>query len=183
MDPGQAIGLRLARRDEGALEEAFATYSGAVRAYVSRFVGPNEAEDVVQRTFLDVWRNSARYDPAERFAGWVFTIARRRAIDALRGRRHDVVDVDRLRDLVGEDGREMADRHADAAEVRAALAQLPEHERVVLEMAYFRDLSLVEIAGRLDAPVGTVKSRASRGTRRLALLLAADLDRTVRSEP
>jgi RNA polymerase sigma-70 factor (ECF subfamily) len=182
MDPGQAIGLRLLRRDEGALEEAYATYAQAVRAYVSRFVGPNEAEDVVQRTFLDIWRHSARYDPAERFTGWVFTIARRRAIDSLRIKRHDVVDVDRVRDLVGEDGREMADRHADAAEVRAALARLPEHERVVIEMAYFRQLSLVEIAGRLDAPLGTVKSRASRGTRRLAQLMAANLEQTVRSE-
>ena len=183
MDPGQAIGLRLSRRDEGALEEAYATYALAVRAYVSRFVGPHEAEDVVQRTFLDIWRHSARYDPDERFAGWVFTIARRRAIDSLRVRRHDVVDVDQVRDLVGEDGRELADRHADAAELRAALSRLPEHERAVIEMAYFQQLSLTEIAERLEAPVGTVKSRASRGTRRLALLMGSQVDDAVRSQP
>ena len=70
------------------------TYAAAVRAYVARFVGESEADDVVQRTFLDVWRHASRYDPAERFTGWLFTIARRRAIDSLRSRRHEVVDVD-----------------------------------------------------------------------------------------
>ena len=183
MDPGQAIGLRLSRHDEGALEEAYATYALAVRAYVSRFVGPHEADDVVQRTFLDIWRHSARYDPDERFAGWVFTIARRRAIDSLRMRRHDVVDVDQVRDLVGEDGRDLADRHADAAEVRGALARLLAHEREVIELAYFQQLSLSEIALRLEVPVGTVKSRASRGTRRLALLMSSEPDDTLRSRP
>jgi RNA polymerase sigma-70 factor (ECF subfamily) len=173
MDPGQAIGLRLSRRDEGALDEAYSAYAAGVRSYVTRFVGPADAEDVVQRTFLDVWRHSARYDPAERFTGWLFTIARRRAIDSLRSRRHDVVDVDTVRDLVGEDGRETAERHADAAEVRAALARLPEHERVVIELTYFGQLTQAEIAERLSAPVGTVKARAARGTRRLAVLMGA----------
>jgi RNA polymerase sigma factor (sigma-70 family) len=174
MDPGQAIGLRLSRRDEGALDAAYSAYSAGVRSYVSRFVGSDDAEDVVQRTFLDVWRHSSSYDPAERFTGWLFTIARRRAIDSLRSRRHDVVDMDSVRDLVGEDGRETAERHADATEVRTAVARLPKHEREVIEMAYFAQLTQAEIAVRLRAPVGTVKARAARGTRRLAVLMGDD---------
>lgn len=181
MDTGQAIGLRLSQRDEGALEEAYSAYAGGVRNYVARFVGQTEADDVVQRTFLDVWRHGARYDPAERFSGWVFTIARRRAIDYLRSRRHDVVDVDLIRDLVGDDGRETAERHADAAEVWAALGRLPDHERTVIELAYFAQLSQTEIAYRLVVPLGTVKARAARGTRRLAQLMTADRDLTERS--
>ena len=66
---------------------------------------------------------------------------------------------------------------------RAALSRLPEHERAVIEMAYFQQLSLTEIAERLEAPVGTVKSRASRGTRRLALLMGREADHPVRSHP
>ena len=181
MDHGQAIGLRLSQHDESALEEAYSAYAAGVRSYVSRFVGHSEADDVVQRTFLDVWRHCGRYDPTERFTGWLFTIARRRAIDTLRTRRHDVVDVETVRDLVGEDGRVMAARHADAAEVRAAVAQLPEHERVVIELTYFDELSQAEIAERLGAPIGTVKARASRGTRHLARLMTADRGQQARS--
>ncbi len=183
MEPGQAIGLRLSRREVGALEEAYDEYAVAVRAYVARFVGPGDADDVVQRTFLDVWRHAARYDPAQRFTGWLFTIARRRAIDSLRSRQHDVVDVEQARHLVGEDGRETAERYADAADVRAAVAKLPEHERRVIEMAYFADLTQSEIAAALDAPLGTVKARAARGTRRLAALMSAPSAEPARSRP
>ena len=171
MDEGRAIGIRLARREESALEEAYATYAPTLLSYLARYVGRDEAEDVLQRTFLDAWRHAARYDPAQRFSGWLFTIAHRRAVDTLRARRHAVVDVESLRDLVGEDGRDTVDRFADAADVRAALQRLPEHERTVLEMAYFDQLSQTEIAARLETPLGTVKARAARGTRRLAEIM------------
>jgi RNA polymerase sigma factor (sigma-70 family) len=175
LDPaeGQDIGLRLARHENDALEDAYAAYAPMVLAYVSRYVGRDEAEDVMQRTFLDIWRHAGRYDPGQRFTGWLFTIAHRRAVDALRGRRYKVVDVESLRELSGEDGRETVNRFADAADVRAAVAQLPEHERVVVEMSYFDDLSQREIAERLDVPLGTVKARASRGTRRLGEIFRA----------
>lgn len=170
---GQAIGLRLARHDETALEDAYATYAPTVLAYVSRYVGRDEAEDVLQRTFLDAWRHAERYDPRQRFTGWLFTIAHRRAVDTLRARRHHVVDVETIRELTGEDGRETVDRFADVADVRWALARLPEHERTVLELAYFEELTQKEIASRMDLPIGTVKARASRGTRRLGEIMRA----------
>lgn len=175
MEGGQAIGLRLARRDESALEDAYATYGPSLLAYLRRHVGPDEAEDVLQRTFLDVWRHSSRYQPAQRFSTWLFTIAHRRAVDALRTRRHRVVDVEAARDLVGEDGRETAERYAEAAEVRAALARLPEHEREALELTYYAGLTQREIAAHLDVPIGTVKARTSRATRRLGALMREEL--------
>lgn len=174
MDPGQVIGARLAAADESALEDAYTEFAPAVLSYVSRYVGRDEAEDVVQRTFLDAWRNADRYDPRQRFSGWLFTIAHRRAIDTLRTRRHRVVDVDSVRELAGEDGRETAERFADAADVRAAVARLPDHEREVVELTYFADLSQKEIADRLGVPLGTVKARASRGTRRLGEMIRAN---------
>ncbi len=170
---GRSIGVRLASQDETALEDAYTAYAPTVLAYVGRFVGRDEAEDVLQRTFLDAWRGAGRYDPKLRFTGWLFTIAHRRAIDTLRARRHQVVDAEAFRDLVGEDGRETANRYAEAADVRWGLAQLPEHERTVIEMAYFDELTQREIAERLQVPIGTVKARASRGTRRLGEIMRA----------
>jgi RNA polymerase sigma-70 factor (ECF subfamily) len=107
----------------------------------------------------------------------LFTIAHRRAVDALRRRRHRSVDLDSVREPSGQDGRELADRFADAAVVRAAVAQLPHHERVVVEMSYFDDLSQREVAERLDVLLGTVKARASRGIRRLRVIIR-DAERT-----
>jgi RNA polymerase sigma-70 factor (ECF subfamily) len=167
VDPDLAIGERIARRDERALEDAYAVYGASLLSYLRRYVGPDDAEDVLQRTFLDVWRGAGRFRSGERFSAWLFTIAHRRAVDTLRSRKHAVVDVDAMRDLMGEDGRETLQRYADAADVQAALQRLPEQEREVLLLAYFAGLSQTEIAQRLDIPLGTVKTRASRGTRRL----------------
>ena len=97
-------------------------------------------------------------------------IARRRAIDALR-RRRGVVDVAVVRDLMGEDGNQLAEQLAWAAEVRAALAQMPAEQREAIELAYFGQLTQREIAEQLGIPLGTVKARVSRGLRRLAVLM------------
>jgi RNA polymerase sigma factor (sigma-70 family) len=177
VDGGQALGERLARHDERALEEAYVAFGPSLLAYLRRFVGPDEAEDVLQKTFLDAWRSAGRFRSGERFSSWLFTIAHHRAVDSLRARRSQVVDVDTIRELMGEDGRETAERYADAAEVRAGLEELPEHEREVLLLAYFGGLSQREIAQRLDVPLGTVKARAARGTRRLrGLVLSVGWD-------
>ena len=86
LDKGQAIGARLARGDESAIEDAYAAYSASLLSFLRRYVGADEAEDVLQRTFLDVWRSAARYNPAQRFSTWLFTLAHRRAVDTLRTR-------------------------------------------------------------------------------------------------
>ena len=154
MDSGQSIGVRLARRDESALEDAYAAYGPSVLTYLRRYVGANDAEDVLQRTFLDVWRarRALRPGPAvHRLAVHHRPPARDRHAAT---RRHAVVDVDALRELVGEDGRDTMERYADAAEVREAQSRLPTHEQEMLELAYFEDLTQVEIAARPGVPLG-----------------------------
>jgi RNA polymerase sigma-70 factor (ECF subfamily) len=169
-----ALGARLRGGDESALEDCYAQFGPTVLAYLRRHVGADDAEDVLQRTFLDVWRGARRYDPMQPLAGWVFTIARRRAIDTLRSRRPNVVSVDVLRDLMGEDGREVAERFAWAADLRAAMSRLPDVQRQALELAYFEDRTQRDIARLLDVPLGTVKARMARGTRALGELLVDD---------
>jgi RNA polymerase sigma-70 factor (ECF subfamily) len=171
---GDELGRRLAAGEESALEECYALIGPTVLTYLRRYVGPDEAQDVLQSTFLDLWRHAARYDPSQSLSGWVFTIARRRAIDVLRQRRPAVVGLDALRDLVGDDGRDVAERFAWAADVRAAMAALPDAQREALELAYFADRTQVDIARVLQVPLGTVKARMARGTRALRELLVQE---------
>jgi RNA polymerase sigma factor (sigma-70 family) len=165
------IGERLTRGEPEALEEAYRSLGPLVMSYVSRYVPQPDVEDVMQRVFYEVWRVHERYDPGQSLRGWVLGIARKRAIDHLRKRRDVVVPLDSMREITGEDGREIAERLVWADELRRALGLLPGLQREVIEMAYFDGYSQSEIALALDIPLGTVKTRTSRGLQRLAGLL------------
>ena len=165
------LGTRLAAGEEGAINEVYAALGPMVLGYLRRFVSRDEAEDVLQRVFYEVWKNRDRYDPDRSLEAWVLAIARKRAIDQLRRRHANVVPIEELRDIAGDDGRELAERYARANEVRGALERLPREQREVLALAYFGDRTQREIAERLGVPLGTVKARTFRGLRRLADLL------------
>lgn len=162
------IGERLVTGQPEALEECYRTLGPLVVSYVGRYVPRSDVEDVVQRVFYEVWRAHDRYDPGQPLRAWVLGIARKRAIDHLRKRKDTVVPLDSVREITGEDGREVAERLAWADEVRTALRQLPDIQRQVIELAYFDGYSQSEIAETLGIPLGTVKTRTSRGLQRLA---------------
>jgi RNA polymerase sigma factor (sigma-70 family) len=166
-----SLGARLAAGEERAINECYAALGPMVLGYLRRFVPRDEAEDVLQRVFYEVWRNRDRYDPTRSLEAWVLGIARKRAIDLLRRRHANVVPIEELRDIAGDDGRDLAERYARASEVRGALERLPKEQREVLALAYFGELTQTEIADRLGVPLGTVKARAFRGLRRLPDML------------
>jgi RNA polymerase sigma-70 factor (ECF subfamily) len=165
------VGTRLHAGRPEALEECYRILGPLVASYISRYVPQPDVEDVLQRVFYEVWRVHERYDPNLSLRGWVLGIARKRAIDHLRKRRDVVVPIDSMREIVGDDGRETAERLVWADEVRSALDNLPPPQLQVLEMAYFEGYTQSEIALALDIPLGTVKTRTSRGLHRLAALL------------
>ena len=165
------IGERLVRGQPDAIEDCYRTLGPLVASYLSRYVPQPDIDDVMQRVFYEVWRVHDRYDPSLSLRGWVLGIARKRAIDHLRKRRDVVVDMDSMREISGDDGRETAERFGWADEVRTALDMLPDGQREAIELAYFGGYTQVEIAAALNIPLGTVKTRTSRGLQRLAGLL------------
>lgn len=175
--PSSLLVQRVIGGDDRALEEAYQLYGSMVRSYLRRFVSRDEAEDMLQVVFLEVWRSRDRIDPSRPFEAWLFGIARKRAIDQLRKQRHDVVPVEAVRELIGEDGDQVVDRMAWAAEIRVALATLPDEQQQALELSYFGDLTQQEIASQLGVPIGTVKARMARGMRRLTSLVTGGLER------
>ncbi len=171
MDSIDDIGVRLNQGDPAALEDAYRTLGPLVMSYLSRYVPQNDIEDVMQRVFYELWRVHERYDPGQPLRAWVLGIARKRAIDHLRKRRDVVVPLDSMREITGEDGREVAERLVWADEVRTSLDKLPDPQRQVIELAYFDGYTQSEIAVALDIPLGTVKTRTARGMQRMAGLL------------
>jgi RNA polymerase sigma factor (sigma-70 family) len=169
-----AIQARFAAGDERALEECQGRYGPLLLAYTRRYVGHDDAEDVVQKVMIEAWKGRGRYDPSRPLEAWLLAIARRRSIDLLRTRKTRVVGFDALRELSGDDGRESAERFAWAYDVRRALDELPEVQREALVLAYFGGLSQAEVAVKVGAPLGTIKTRMARGMQRLADLLGTE---------
>ena len=131
------LGTRLSNGDSRAVEDVYQALGPRVLSYLRRRVPYDEAEDVLQRVFFEVWRSRERYDPDRSLEAWVFAIARKRAIDHLRRPHHVTVPIDLVRDLAGADGREDADNLVWAREVRRGLDRLAAEQREVLELAYF----------------------------------------------
>jgi RNA polymerase sigma-70 factor, ECF subfamily len=177
-DPSDAVLIeRVAERDTSAFEELYGRFARAVLGLaLRRLHDRGAAEDATQEAFAAIWRSAATYDP-DRGPGsaWIYTVARNAIVDRTRRRREP---------LAGE-AREEASSEAGPAErtesdwvtwrVHAALARLVERERVVIELAYFSELSQSEIAAFLDIPLGTVKTRTRSALSRLADDLEDDL--------
>jgi RNA polymerase sigma-70 factor (ECF subfamily) len=139
-----------------------------------------EAEDLLQEVYTEVWRKSVRYDERRGSPmGWLVTLTRSRAIDRLRARASrghgvtDSIDDAPIADTQGHDPTPF-DRQADA-EVRImvmkALVELPAAQRQALELSYYEGLSHAEIAERLREPVGTIKTRIKLGISKLKTAL------------
>jgi RNA polymerase sigma-70 factor (ECF subfamily) len=135
------------------------------------------AEDVVQEAFLSLWRTRSRYDRDRgSVRTWVLGIVHNRAIDALRRRAvrdRGIVDGEGLQERVAAPERTDLDvaRREEARELRDALADLPDEQSRVIELAYFGGMTHVQIAAMLDTPVGTVKGRMRLGLAKMRMAL------------
>lgn len=158
----RAIGTE---RDEAAFADVYGYYAGRVKSFLMG-KGMNEdiAEELTQEIMLTVWRRAESYDPAKAAAStWLFTIARNRRIDYLRGNSRIEVELDdEMLDADTTDNDPQADFVANAqaaAQLERALDTLPAEQRQVMHLSYFRGQSHGAIARWLDLPIGTVKSR------------------------
>ncbi len=155
--------------DERALSALYDATVSRVYGMILRIVRrPSMAEEVVEDTYFQVWRQAVRFDPARgRAMTWLLSMARSRAIDALR-REHRFQNESTELDLMPEpvDPRPAADELLDAArghaDLHRALMMLNAQPRQLVAMAFFNGLSHEEIASQTALPLGTVKSQIRR---------------------
>jgi RNA polymerase sigma-70 factor (ECF subfamily) len=154
--------------DEAAVKAVYDRFGGPVFALSMSILGEHGlAADATQQTFIKAWRAASTYDPERDFGPWIYAIARRTAIDLYRKRSRLVVS-DEVDLVTLPPGLETV---WEVFEVRSALDRLPDEERQVVKLSHFDGFTHVEIAERLDIPVGTVKSRSHRAHRRLVEML------------
>jgi RNA polymerase sigma-70 factor (ECF subfamily) len=172
---GQLI-ERVAAGDRQAFDELHRRYARPVLGLALRRLGDRgRAEDATQDAFVAIWRSARTYDPGRGTgAPWLYTVARNAVTD---GQRRAPTPVAELEDGPGNDPDPSDEAEASwtAWRVHRALDVLPEHERPVIELAYWSELSQSEIALKLGIPLGTVKTRTRSALARLADALEGEL--------
>ena len=164
----------LRARRPGRLRRSCTTPSSSrVHGLAVRVVrDPAQAEEVAQEAFLEIWRNSGRFDPDQGSPlGWLLTIVHRKAVDRVRSAeastRRDTTYHQHNQPVDHDSTAEAAQASLEARRVRGALQSLTPIQREALELAYFGGYTHTEVATMLDLPVGTAKTRIRDGLIRL----------------
>jgi RNA polymerase sigma-70 factor (ECF subfamily) len=171
----------IARGDEAALARLYDAYRVILFGLLVRILNSREeAEDILQDVFIQVWRRAKDFDEKRgRPFTWLVTLARSRAIDRLRqlgARQRLATGAAQEQTETVSDALSDTIRVAQRETVRQALAELPEDQRITLVLAYFEGLTQSEIAAKLKAPLGTIKTRMRSGMIKLRALLGKQLE-------
>lgn len=163
---------RVAEGDRPAFEELYTAYHRRLSRFLMRLAPRYDfAEEIINDTFWVVWRKAGEFRGASRVSTWIMGIAYRRALRALRDERQ-VAALDRR---MSEESSPDSEDSAAAADMQdwisQGLAELPEEQRLTLELAYFLGLSCEEIAAVTGSPVGTIKARMFHAREKLRLSL------------
>ena len=172
---------RVGGGDASALEQLYERYVRQCFGLALRMLGePALCEEVVQEVFLKVWTQPSSYSSQKgKFASWLLSVVHHRCIDELRRRSRTEVALEdpstgnilsTVQDPEPQPVEQIWTREVQSV-VRAALVQIPQNQRQVLELAYFTGLSHSQIAAKLDQPLGTVKTRIRLGMQSLRQLL------------
>jgi RNA polymerase sigma-70 factor, ECF subfamily len=179
----EALIRSIAAGDRSAIRTLFGRHQVRVYRFVLRFVGdPMVAEDLVNETFLEAWRQAGRFEARSTVSTWLLAIARFKALSARRRRVCEEVELEMASGTIDPaDNPETALGRKDTGKaVRACLRALPACQAEIMDLVYYHEKSVKEVAAIVGIPENTVKTRMFGARKRLAALLQAKgIDRSV----
>jgi RNA polymerase sigma factor (sigma-70 family) len=176
-DVDVALINRIAANDLRAFEALYRTYHPRLTRFLMQMLRrPPLVEEVLNDTMLVVWRQPERYNGKSKVSTWIFAIAYRKALKALRRHDEPVEDKDAdLRASLEEGPEQQLGRRQMQSELSRAIGELSVDHRAVVDLTYFHEAGYREIAELMDCPVDTVKTRMFHARRRLKLKLPGTL--------
>jgi RNA polymerase sigma-70 factor, ECF subfamily len=171
----------IAAGDQGAMRTLYARHSVRVFRFISRLVTePSSAEDLMSEVFIDVWGQAVRFEGRPQVTTWILSIARFKALSALQRHRRRDAELDKAAmELIDDaaDSPEQTALNSDlSAQLRTCLSQMSQEHREVIDLVYYREKTIEEVADIMRTPKNTVKSRMHYARKRLAGLLSTHSD-------
>jgi RNA polymerase sigma-70 factor (ECF subfamily) len=164
----------IANGDRTAMHTLYARHNVRVYRFILRMLRDSAAaEDLVSQVFLDVWRTARQFEGRAQVSTWLLSIARFKALTALRQRQHEDIDQDDVLEIAdGSDTPEAAlDRNRTSDILRACVAKLSPAHREVINLVYYHEMSVEEVGRIVGIPQSTVKTRMFYARKQLAELL------------
>lgn len=178
----EALIERVERGDVHAFEALYDRYTGPVYSLACGMLQDAQvAQEVTQDVFLAIWREAGAFDFRRGSPrSWILSMAHHKSVDAVRRQRRHAMGP--LSDTMTDDTDVVAKamRNVEGAGVRAALGTLSPDQRTAIVLAYYGGYTQREIAGRVGAPLGTIKTRMRDGLLRLRAVLDADVGEPAR---
>ena len=172
---------RIATGDRLAMQVLFARHHVRVYRFVLRLVRDESvAEDLISEVFLDVWRQAGRFEGRSQVSTWLLAIARFKALSALRRRPDEELDEETAEAIEdpSDDPEVVLDKKDKSAAIRKCLEKLSAEHREIIDLVYYHEKSVEEVAQIVGIPENTVKTRMFYARKRLAeLLKAAGIER------
>jgi len=168
---------RIARGDKRAMQALFIRHNVRVYRFIARLIGPTAiAEDLVSEVFLDVWRKASQFEGRSQASTWLLAIARFKALSQLRNRVTDYLDDEMAQGIEdpGDDPEAICEKRDTGALLRRCLLQLSLAHREVIDLVYYHERSMEEVAEILQIPEATVRTRMFYARKRLAEILKAE---------
>jgi RNA polymerase sigma-70 factor (ECF subfamily) len=171
---------KIAKGDRTAMHTLYARHNVRVYRFVLRMLRDSAAaEDLVSQVFLDVWRTASQFEGRSQVSTWLLSIARFKALTALRQRKHEDIDQDDVMQIADQADTPEAslDRSRTSAILRACVAKLSPAHREIVSLVYYHEKSVEEVAQLIGIPASTVKTRMFYARKQLAeLLKSAGID-------
>ena len=165
---------KIAKGDRTAMHTLYARHNVRVYRFVLRMLrDAASAEDLVSQVFLDVWRSASQFEGRSQVSTWLLSIARFKALTALRQRKHEDIDQDDVMQIADQADTPEAslDRSRTSAILRACVAKLSPAHREIVSLVYYHEKSVEEVAQLIGIPAATVKTRMFYARKQLAELL------------
>jgi RNA polymerase sigma-70 factor (ECF subfamily) len=164
----------IAGGDRTAMHTLYSRHSVRVYRFVLRMLRDTTlAEDLVSQVFLDVWRTAGQFEGRSQVSTWLLSIARFKALTALRQRKHEDIDQNDVMEIADDADTPEAslDRSRTSAILRACVAKLSPAHREIINLVYYHEKSVEEVSGLVGIPASTVKTRMFYARKQLAELL------------